>query len=82
MNIANSIKTKVTLKWYYHDPSDTFFPEADDYDFGHEIEFITEIGEYHDGSVEELRKLLQNSKHFLFDTKDLESLIDNQIEQF
>lgn len=73
---------KVKLHWYYHDSSDSIFPDEEGVDFGNENEFIKDIGEYVTGTVEEVRALLKNSNLFLLDTPDLKKLITNDIEQY
>lgn len=46
------------LKWFFHENSDFFFPAEENTDFGFEVEFVHEIGDYKDGTEKELRTLL------------------------
>ena len=71
---------KVTLKWYYHDNSDCIFVDKERGDLGGGE--ILEIGDYKEGTIKELRSLLKGSRLFLLDCKELEKLVDNDIEQY
>lgn len=70
---------KVKLHWYYHNLSDSIFPDEEG--LFHDSE-TRDLGEYITGTVEEVRTLLKNSNLFLLDTPDLKKLINNDIEQY
>lgn len=70
------------LNWTYHENTDMFYVFPENEDFGNETEFVTIIGEYKEGTVEELRNLLENSNHFLWNVPDIEERISNDVEQF
>lgn len=70
------------LNWVFHENTDCFYVFPDNEDFGNEVSFIHIIGEYKEGTVEELRNLLENSNHFLWNTPDIEKRIVNDIEQY
>lgn len=70
------------MKWYFHDESDCFFPELEGTDFGNHTDEVWEIGDYVNGDVDELRKLLQTIGHYLKDDENLEKLITDDIEQY
>lgn len=73
---------KNKLYWKYYENSDCFFIDPIEEDYGFENEFIHVIGEYKTGTIQELRDLLENSNHFLWNVPELEKLVNNDIEQF
>jgi hypothetical protein len=70
----NKSLKKIKLIWYYHENSDSFFIDKENQNFGNEV--CIEIGEYKDGTIEELRQLLENSKHY----KEYRSKFSSELE--
>lgn len=67
------------MRYYYHENSDCIFIDDKGKNFGNEHEFTHDLGECADGSLYELRALLEGSHSQLLEISSLEELVGNDL---